>query len=150
MADLDIDLVYERIADAVNDAELVFTGGVKKVVAVEFAPDSLDPPLFQLMEFTGDYDRTYGGDMEIVITARLMLARADLDGKAGQKEARKLASAGTNTIRDALNDAPRDATGHALNGACDDLHLRRVTGPRLYDYGEANFYGLEFTIFVMG
>lgn len=147
---LDIDLVYERIAEAVNDAELQVGTGTKKVVAVEFAPDSIDPPMFQLMEFTGDYDRTFGGDMEVVISARLMLSRADADGKAGQKEARKLASAGTNTVRSALYAAPRDATGHALNGACDDLHLRRVVGPRLYDYGEAHFYGLEFTIFVMG
>lgn len=147
---LDIDLVYVRIAEAVNDAELQAITGGKKVVATEFAPDSVDPPLFQLMEFTGDYDRTFGGDMDVVITARLMLSRADADGKTGQKEARKLASAGTSTIRSALYAAPRDATGHALNGACDDLHLRRVIGPRLFDYGEAHFYGLEFTIFVMG
>jgi hypothetical protein len=45
----------------------------------------------------------------------------------------------------------RGAPGQqALSGACDDLHLQRVQGPRLFNIGEAAYYGLEFTVFVMG
>ena len=146
--DLDIDIVYTRICEAIDEANV--QGTTKKVTAKPFAPDSLDPPLFQLMEFVGDYDKTHGGLMELTITGRLMLARADLDGEAGQQEGRRLAGAGASTLKAAFR-AMRGASGQpALDGAADDIHLRRVVGPRLYDYGEASYYGLEFTIFVMG
>lgn len=144
---LDINLVYERIASAVNSASL--QGETLQVTATAFSPDVPTVPHFFLAEFTGDYDRAYGGLMELTITARLMLSRSS--DETGQREARRLASAGADTIQEAINDA-RGAPGQAaLSGACDDLWLRRVTGPRLYDYGtDGHFFGLEFMIFVMG
>lgn len=146
--DLDVDLVYERIAAAVNGANLM--GATKKVTAAPYSPDALDPPHLQLAEFIGDFDKSFGGLMELVITARLMLARSDKDGIAGQQEARRLAGAGSNTLKAAFRQMRGAAGQDALSGACSDIHLRRITGPRLYDYGEAHYYGLELTIFVMG
>ena len=145
---LDIDAVYQGLAAAINGAAI--QGTTRQVTATAFSPDLPEPPHFFCAEFDGTYDRTFGGQMELVVTARLMLSRADDDGESGQREAFRLASAGADTIREAINEA-RGAPGEdALDGACDDLYLRRVTGPRLYDYGDDNFYGLEFTIFVMG
>ncbi len=147
MTDLDINLVYERIAEAVNDATL--DGETLRVTATAFSPDVPTVPHFFPAEFIADYDRTFGGLTELVITARLMLSRAS--DETGQREARRLASAGVNTIREAINTAAGSPGEMALDGAADDIHLRRATGPRLYDYGtDGHFYGLEFTIFVMG
>jgi hypothetical protein len=143
---MDIDLVFERIAAAVNDAQI--PGLTKKVVATAFSPDSPTPPHFFLAEFVGEYDQTFDSDMNLTITARLMLSRAGEE--TGQQEGRILAGVGANTIRAALEAAAGTPGQSALSGACDDIQLRRVTGPRLYDYGEAHFYGLEFTIFVLG
>jgi hypothetical protein len=143
---MDIDLVYERITAAVNDAEI--PGLTKNVVATAFSPDAPTPPHFFLAEFVGDYDADFGEDMNLTITARLMLSRAGEE--TGQQEGRQLAGRGANTIIAAL-EAVSNIGGHsALGGAASDIHLRRVTGPRLYDFGEAHFYGLEFTIFVLG
>ena len=143
---LDVDLVFRQLAAAVTDAQI--PGTTKRVVATPFSPDNPTPPHFFVAEFIGDYDETYGEDMNLTVTARLMLSRASED--TGQAEGRSLAGTGTNTIRHAL-EAARGAPGQAaLNGACDDIQLKRVVGPRLYQYGDDQFYGLEFTIFVLG
>lgn len=143
---MDINAVFVALAAAVNDAQI--QGTTKRVVATAFSPDSPTPPHFFVAEFIGDYDETFGEDMNLTVTARLMLSRASED--TGQAEARSLAGTGTSTIRAAL-EAARGAPGQAaLGGACDDLQLKRVVGPRLYQYGDDQFYGLEFTIFILG
>ncbi|HEX5995357.1 MAG TPA: hypothetical protein VFY84_09480 [Jiangellales bacterium] len=144
---MDIAEVFTALATAVNGSAI--QGTTLQVTATAFAPDVPTVPHFFPAEIVGDYDRTFGGLMEVVLTARLMLSRAT--DSTGHLEAVTLASPGVGTISAAI-DAARGAPGQpALSGACDDLHLRRVTGPRLYDYGtDGHFFGLEFTIFVMG
>lgn len=146
MTDLDIDLVFERLAEAVNGAAL--NKVALQVTATPFAPDVPTVPHWFPAEFDITYERTFGGDCELIITSRLLVSRASPD--TGQKEMRLLASAGANTLRTVLLATRNHSTG-ALAGACDDLFLRRTTGPRLYDYGnDGHYYGLESTIFVMG
>lgn len=141
---LDIHAVYTRFATAVNAAQL--PGETLKVTAYAYAPDAPSPPCFHGAEFDGLYDKTFGGLMEITTTWRLLLSRQDEE--TGQREAQRLAGTGQNTVFAALRSA-RPAI--RSEGVCDDFHLRRVTGPRIYDYGsDGHFYGLEFTIFVMG
>lgn len=147
MPGLSIRAVYVGLADAVRVAEL--QGTTLQVTATPFAPDMPTVPHFFPAEFTGRFHRTYGGLMEMDVTARLMISRAT--DETGHLEALDLAGAHAESIIVAIEGAARDATGHALNGACDDLMVRQVTGPRLYDYGnDIHFLGLEFTIFVMG
>lgn len=143
---MDLDAVCEAIADAVTDAELEVNG--MRVTATAFSPDALAVPHFFTAEFVGNYDKTYGALVELTLTCRLMLARAD--DRSGQKAARALASTGVGTISAVLL-AARGAPGQmALGGSADDLHLTRVAGPRLYEIGQVQYYGLEFTVFVMG
>lgn len=143
---MDVDAVCEAIAAAVTTAELEVNG--QRVTATAFAPEALAVPHFFTAEFVATYDKTFGALTELVVTCRLMLARAD--DRSGQKAARTLASTGAGTISAALI-AARGAPGQsALGGAADDLHLQRVTGPRLYEIGQVQYYGLEFTVFVMG
>lgn len=143
---MDIDDVYEAIAAAVNTAALDING--QRLTATAFAPDALTTPHFFPAEFVGSYEKSFNGLAELVITGRLMLSRAD--DLSGQQMAQRLAGTGESTIRSVIRSA-RGAPGQeALSGAADDIHLQRVQGPRLYEIGQASFYGLEFTIFVMG
>lgn len=143
---MDIDAVCEAIAAAITAAELEVND--KRVTATPFAADNLTPPHFYTAEFIGNYDKTFGALTELTLTCRLMTSSAD--DRAGQQQAKALASTGTGTLHDAFRNM-RGAPGQAaLSGACDDLHLQRVQGPRLFDIGEVAYYGLEFTVFVMG
>lgn len=143
---MDIDAVCEAIAAALTAAEL--TVNERRLTATPFAPDNLTPPHFYTAEFTGNYDKTMGALTELTLTCRLMTSSAG--ERVGQQQAKALASTGTGTLHAAFRDM-RGAPGQsALSGACDDLHLQRVQGPRLFDIGEAAYYGLEFTVFVMG
>jgi hypothetical protein len=143
---VDIDDVCEAIAAAITTAAL--TVGTARVTATPYTPDAVVAPHFHTAEWTATYDRSFAGLTELVLTARLLLSRAD--DKSAQKAAQQLASTGASTIVATLK-AARGAPGQsALSGAADDLHVRSVAGPRLYAYGDDQYYGLEFTIFVMG
>lgn len=143
---MDIDDVCTAIAAAVNTAAL--TVGDAKVTASPFAPDALVTPHFYTAEFTGNYDKTYGALTELTLTCRLMLARGD--DQAGQQQAKALASTGAGTLHQTFRGMRGSPGQSALSGAADDIHLQRVQGPRLYEIGQASYYGLEFTVFVMG
>lgn len=143
---MDIDAVCTAIADAITDAEL--EAGGNRVTATPFASEALTAPHFYTAEFTGNYDKTFGALTELTLTCRLMLSRAD--DRSGQQGAKALASTGTGTIHAAFRAMRGEAGQAALGGAADDIHLQRVQGPRLYEIGQATFYGLEFTVFVMG
>lgn len=142
---MDIDDVCEAIAAALTAAELDVNG--QRLTATPFAPEALSPPHFFTAEFTGSYDKTFAGLAELALTCRLMLARSD--DHTGQQQAKVMASTGVGTVNAAFLSM-RGAPGQpALGGVCDDLHLTRVQGPRLYDIG-GSFYGIEFNVFVMG
>lgn len=143
---MDVDEVCVAIATAVTAAAL--TVAEVRVTATPFVPDAPTVPHFFTAEYSGVYDKSFGGLTELTLTCRLIVSRAD--DQSGQTSARALASTGTGTIAAAFL-AMRGAPGQpALSGACDDLHLVRVQGPRLYLFGEVQYYGLEFTVFVMG
>lgn len=143
---MDIDEVCTNIATAITDAALTVNG--HQVTASAFAPDSLIPPHFYTAEFDIPYDRTMAAFSEMTLTCRLMLSRAD--DLSGQQQAKLLASTGTGTLHQTFRGMRGAPGAAALSGACDDLHLQRVRGPRLFDIGQESFYGLEFTVFVMG
>lgn len=143
---MDVDDVCGAIAAAITAAAP--TANDQRVTATKFAPDALTVPHFFTAEFVGNYHKSFGNLLDLTLTCRLMLARAD--DQSGQQQARQLASTGVGTINAAflgMRGAPGQA---ALSGACDDLYIQRVQGPRLYDIGVVQYYGLDFTVFVMG
>lgn len=147
---MDIDAVFTGLADAVNNAQL--TGNTVRVTASAFMPDFPEVPHFYPYTFRGAYDKTFGGTLEVTVTAHLLLSRAEQENAIG--EATRLAGTGTNTIFAAIEAArgPASATPTALGGAADEVTVRSVEGPRLFDFGDGapKFWGLEFTIFVIG
>lgn len=148
--DVDIDTVIEKIAAAVNEASL--TGNTLGITALDGMPDMPEPPCFYPFNWRTAYHKTHGGMVELTMTWHLALSRGGDDGIAtGQKEAQRLSGSGESTILAALT-AARGAPGqYALDGAADDVVLTGANGPIQLVFGDgAHFWGVEFTIFVMG
>jgi hypothetical protein len=136
---LDIEAIYEEIAAAVDGATIL--GNTLQVVSLSYFPEQADPPLFQLESFDVTYERSFGGDADMTINAALMLSRAD--DEEGQREAKRLAGTGQQTIRDALYAKRRQWQ------SCSDAYLRKASGPNLIPYGEGpHLYGLSMIIYV--
>lgn len=143
---MDLDAVCEAIAAAVTAANIDLNG--VRVTATAFSPDALTAPHFFCAEYTLNYDKSFGALAELVLTCRLLVARGD--DRSAQKVLRAAASTGVRTISQVFREA-RGAPGQSsLDGAAEDLHLQRAQGPRLYEVNGTQYYGLEFTAFVMG
>jgi hypothetical protein len=137
------------LAAAVTSAAVQVNG--QTVTATDFVPDSPTPPHFVVAEFVNEYHETFGSNAmdRVMVKCRLLTSRGS--DAEGQRALRKLATlTGSGSIPAAL-EAARGAPGQmALNGAAADLALVSVTGPRLYEIGAVDFYGLEFSVLVIG
>ncbi len=131
------------IADAVR-------AGVPSLNCFGYLPESVPEPCFYTGEVEQDFDRTFRRGMdELDITCRVLVSRAD--DRAGQQALdRYVSGSGTDSVKAAI-EAARGAPGEAaLDGLCDDLHVRRVQGYRYYLVGEVQFFGAELIVHVIG
>jgi len=117
---------------------------VPGLTALDHVPDSLPEPVFMVGEIDIEFDQTFGrGSDTLTITCRVMVARSDDQG--GQQKLREfMAGGGVTSVKRAI-EADRQ-----LGGACDDLRVVRATGNRLFVVGETRYYGVEFTVMVIG
>lgn len=135
--------IRQALADAVHDA-------IPSLNTFGYCPDSVPEPCFYSGEIEIDFDKAFGRGMdEMRVTCRLYVSRAD--DRSGQAALdRYLAGSGPDSIKAALV-AARGAPGQAaLGGLCDDLHLVRVQGYRMYQVGEVQFYGAELIVRLIG
>lgn len=140
---MDVGPIRDALADAVRVA-------VPTLNCFGYCPDSVPEPCFYVGEVEIDFDKTFGRGMdELRVTCRLLVSRAD--DRAGQAALDTyLAGSGATSIKAALV-AARGAPGvAALGGLCDDLHLVRVQGYRMYQVGEVQFYGAEMIVRIIG
>lgn len=144
---MDLNTVADRLVAVVEAANI--TVNDQRLTATAEAPDALVVPHLFAAEIVGQYHKTYGGQVQVVWTWRLMGSRAE--DRWGQRALRQVANAtGTGSLLATL-EAARGAPGQpALSGACDDFTVQRFTGPRLFEIGQAQYFGLEFSLFVMG
>ena len=145
---LDLDAVAIALATAVNDAQITLNG--QRLTALDAVPSTIAaPPLFAVAEFVNTYHRSFAGMDEVTFTCRLFVSL--VTSEDGQRTARQAASsAGAKAILDALEAARGDPGQPALGGAAQDLVVQNVRGPRIYEIGEKSYYGLEFSVFVLG
>lgn len=135
--------IREALAEAVGSA-------ITSINAFGYCPDSVPEPCFYAGEVEIDFDRAFQRGMdELRITCRLLVSRAD--DRSGQAALdRYLAGSGPDSVKAAI-EAARGAPGQpALGGLCDDLHLMRVQGYRMYQVGEVQFYGAELIVRIIG
>lgn len=139
---MDLDLVSRRLAELALNAD-----GILR--ADPFTPLSITEPHFYVGEYTVEYDQTYGGLMDVLLTCRLMVSRSD--DEAGQALLKSFVKrSGPSSIKAAL-EAGRGAPGEAaLGGACDDIQVTGVRANRLYTVGTGTYVGAEWTIRVIG
>lgn len=133
---MDIAQVRQGLADNANTVEGLRCFG--------YIPDSAAPPVFFAGEVEVTFDRTFGRGLDdLMIRCRVLVPSAD--DRAGQALLdRYLAGSGEWSIKEALESE------RTLDGACDDLHVVRVTGYGRYEFNESNYLGAEFTVRVIG
>jgi hypothetical protein len=139
---MNIGLVRERLAEACLTIEGLNCYG--------YAPDAVTVPCFFAAEVDIAFDRHAfnGKGDEVTATLRLLVSKAD--DKEGQGALDAYLGRGDRSIKLAI-EAARGAPGEAaLDGACDDLHVLRVQGYRLYEHNGIDYYGAEFVVRVIG
>lgn len=138
---MDISRVRQGIADA--------AASVAGLRCFGYVPDSITPPVFYAGEVEIDPEQTFGPMDKVQITCRVLVSRSD--DRTGQKLLDGfLKRTGPTSIRAALA-AARGAPGQAaLGGVCDDMHVRRIQGYRLYRIGETAYFGAEIIVEAIG
>lgn len=135
--------IREALAAAVRDVQPALN-------CFGYCPDSVPEPCFYAGEVEVDFDRAFGRGMdEMRVTCRLLVSRAD--DRSGQAALDMyLTGSGPTSVKAAI-EAARGAPGEAaLGGLCDDLHVVRVQGYRMYQVGEVQFYGAELIVRLIG
>lgn len=139
---MDLELVSQRLAVLGKNAE-----GIRAADA--FVPDSVTVPHFYVGEVRLDYDQTYGGLMDVQFICVVLTATTD--DRAGQKSLKSfMKRSGPTSIKAALEAGRGEPGEAALDGACDDLHVKGVQAHRIYRVGDANYYGAQWTVRVIG
>lgn len=108
-------------------------------------PDTLNPPVFAVIEFDADYHQTFGsaaagGLTEFLFTCGVFVSSGDTF--TGRKAlVAYLSPDGTSSIRAALS------SDRTLGGVCQTLMVESVTGAfRLYEVGGTFYLGANYTV----
>lgn len=147
---MDVTHIHERIAAAVNGAEL--SGNTLRVTATPYMPLMPEPPHFYPHSWRINYDKTFSRTRqqqnEFTSTWHLVLAIGD--DESAHYEATRLAGSGEGTIREVILDARGGPGEEALGGVVDDILLRAASGPNSVDVGDLHLLVVEFSLFVIG
>ena len=139
---MDLQAICAGIADAVANAQ------IPGLTVSHYVPDSPNEPHFFIAEPSIDYDRTFGKTADLEIVARLLVGRQD--DEASQRLLRQYLSTGTAySIKDAIESARGGPGQPALNGAADDLWVRRAERPRWYEHSGTLYLGVDIVIRVV-
>lgn len=107
-----------------------------------FVPDSITEPCFFPAEVDIEYDKSFGGMDELMITCRVLVGRSD--DESSQALLNGYLSRGAQSIKKAIEAEP------TLGGACDDLRVMRVQGYRYYQHANITYVGAELIVQVIG
>lgn len=118
--------------------------------ALDYVPDSLPNTAFYVGEMDIEVNKTFGsrtgtrrGTDQGVVTCRILVARST-DKYAIRKMRNYMAGSGALSVVQAIQ------ADRTLSGSCDDSAVRSLRGNRLFNVGEAKFYGVEIDVFVIG
>ena len=122
--------------------------GITGLNCMTYTPHRASPPMWYPgeVEFdrTAQGQRTFGDTRGYRVQATVITA-AEQDAQAGQELLDEYLSEGSEkSIIDAIE------ADTALLQLCNDLNIEAVDGYRLYTFGNANFFGARFRIFVIG
>ncbi|MFG2056689.1 hypothetical protein ACGFI9_21965 [Micromonospora sp. NPDC048930] len=131
---MDLDLLCERLAAA--------AAGVEGILSAEsIVPDAVTVPCFYAGEITEEFDQSFGGMVVVEVVCRVLAT----NNEGGQAELRTfMRRRGPTSVKAAIEADP------TLGGVCDDLHVRRIQGHRLYRVAEVNYPGAEWVVRIIG
>lgn len=144
---MNLALVVERLVTAAATA--VSTPALT-VIPYDYVPDDVEVPCIYPESITTDFDQTMGrGTDKITVKLRLLCARTD--DRAGQHNLYGfLAGSGASSIKAAI-EAARGVPGlGALDGACDDLHVKGHAEARWYELAGERLVGADFSVEIWG
>lgn len=138
--------------NAVADAVTATADTVPEINGYSEVPDDLANIGFYVGEIDVDFDVTFRrvsqggvrrGTDSAMVTGRVLVAR--FDDKGAQRKLRAFMSgSGPTSLIQAF------ANNKTLGGTVDSSHVKSMKGNRLFNVGEAKFYGVELSIFVVG
>lgn len=143
---MDLALVLPRLVAAGATA----TDGFREITALDYVPESIEPPVLFVADVNIDFDKTMNRGLdEVLVTLRFLCSRTD-DREGQHQLAAFLSGSGSASLKAALESA-RGAPGvPALGGACDGFHVQKVAGYRWYVVGAATYVGADITVRIIG
>jgi hypothetical protein len=136
---VDVKVVRERLAAA---AKVGLAAVEPKLQVFGYEPDAVNPPTFYCSGVTIDYNPERGGGrlIQYTVTGKLLVGKPD--DKASAKRLDAIISSGG--IRTAL-----EADG-TLDGACEDVQVRTVTGYGEHEHAGVPYLGVDVETYVWG
>jgi hypothetical protein len=145
---VDYSLVKQELANAIKVAE------IPDLDSYSYLPDSPHLPCFIAGEVDIEVNNSFGpgpGGFDIA-TVTCSVFVSDADDLDGQRKLDQLISrSGTYSVRQALWAARGEPGQAALNGACDDFSIDRISGYGLIQLGNnQSYYGANITVRLIG
>lgn len=115
-----------------------------------YHPDSVTVPCAYVQPGDITFDKTMGrGTDELALTVTVLVSKTD-DRSSQDLLDGYVSGSGPASVKAALESA-RGAPGvAALDGACDDFHVVKVTAYQYYIHNETRYLGAQFTLRVLG
>lgn len=136
---MDLGAVREALAAA---CRTVVDASGRLLTAYAYAPDAADPPCAYPLPETGNYGADLDGDMDVVVTLRVLTSRAE--DRAGQEHLDALlAKDGATSLRAALE------ADQTLGGLVSAVTAVGWDGYRTYEVAGTEMFGADLAVEVM-
>lgn len=144
---MDVQLVLSRLVAAAATATSTPS---RKMQALDYVPDDIDPPCIFPESVEVGFDKTFGrGTDEMTVKLRLLCARTD--DRAGQHMIYGyMKGSGASSVKAAIEAASGVPGVAALAGACDSLHVKAISPTRWIDHAGEKYVGVDFTVYLIG
>lgn len=113
---------------------------ISGLTCTAYVPDAISEPHFFLAEIEIEYDTTYGGDIELTLTGRVLVSSTD--DRASQEKLDAYLSPLTGGLKPAIES-------WTPTGGADDIRVERATNYRWYEHSGVKYLGAELKIKVI-
>jgi hypothetical protein len=121
----------------------VVGAAIASLNCLDYTPNNPPVPCFYAAEYDIDLHKAFKRGMDqTVLTFRLLVSAAD--EQSSLQLSAYLNTSGSSSVVAALEGA------RGSIGDCDDFIVQRIEAHRRYTIGACEYYGADFTVFVIG